>query len=371
MRARRVPACQGAGRFGPRASRGYTLVELMVSLVIGLFLLGGVLAVFLASRSTYKFDEALARIQENGRYSMNFLADDIRMAGSMGCISSHVPPVNIANIVLNPKASEILDPAGIRGYRYACSGACTGALTEWSPPLPADYFPAGGTPQQGSDVLIVQYVLRLGTHLTGNTVPSNANIQVQSAAPLTAQIAARDVLVVSDCQFADVFKATGVSSSSGKVTIAHATSNNTQSQLMHTYDDRAELSKLVSRSYYVAQGARGEPSLYRNELGNNGAMTVTELAEGVEVMRLLFGADTDGDKVANTYAEPGAVGDWRAVVGVRMGVVMRSPANVGQDPDTRTYDVLHDAMSTDDDFGPRNDTRRRWVFSSTIQLRNR
>lgn len=67
---------------------GFSLVEIMIALLIGLFLLGGILQMFSASQQTYRMQSNLARLQENGRFALDFLSRDIRMAGY--CIGSSV-----------------------------------------------------------------------------------------------------------------------------------------------------------------------------------------------------------------------------------------------------------------------------------------
>ncbi len=49
------------------AQRGFSLVELMVAMLIGLFVLGGGLAVFLGGHQSFRTNEGAARLQENAR----------------------------------------------------------------------------------------------------------------------------------------------------------------------------------------------------------------------------------------------------------------------------------------------------------------
>ncbi len=67
---------------------GFSLVEIMIALLIGLFLLGGVLQLFSATSQSYRMQSNLARLQENGRFALDFLEHDIRMAGYWSCMSS-------------------------------------------------------------------------------------------------------------------------------------------------------------------------------------------------------------------------------------------------------------------------------------------
>ena len=68
-------------------AKGFTLVEILIAMMIGLFLLAGVLQIFINSKQSYRMQEALARLQESGRFALDFLDRDIRMAGYRGCAS--------------------------------------------------------------------------------------------------------------------------------------------------------------------------------------------------------------------------------------------------------------------------------------------
>lgn len=65
--------------------QGFTLIEIMISLLLGVFLLGGVIGVFLNTKQTYRVQDGLSRLQENGRYAMEFMGRDIRMADYKAC----------------------------------------------------------------------------------------------------------------------------------------------------------------------------------------------------------------------------------------------------------------------------------------------
>lgn len=64
-----------------RQQLGLSLVELMVALVLGLVLMTGIIQVFLSSRQTYASNEAMARMQENGRFALEFISRSARLAG--------------------------------------------------------------------------------------------------------------------------------------------------------------------------------------------------------------------------------------------------------------------------------------------------
>lgn len=64
-----------------RRTSGFTLVELMLAMVIGLFLIGGMVLIQSASRASSMESERLSRIQENIRFNSDFLVREMRNAG--------------------------------------------------------------------------------------------------------------------------------------------------------------------------------------------------------------------------------------------------------------------------------------------------
>jgi type IV pilus assembly protein PilW len=342
----------------------------MISMVISLILMLAIVEIVVVSKTTYTVDEGLSRIQENARFALDYLSKDIRMAGYLGC-NSKLSGTKVGNIVDPPNDATSFSQEGLRGYRHTCTSSCTGALAEWSPALPADYFTAGQV-RPYTDVIIIERATDFGTHLTGNTVPSNANIQILDTASIKDQIKAEDVLIVSDCKAADIFRTTNdPAGGSGKLTIAHSNAGNIQPQLTHSYGNDAQLMKLVSHAYYIGTGSSGEPSLFRKEL-NIGVLTPQELVEGIETMKIMYGEDTNAGAATSPtrYIAPASVTDWVKVLSVRLGIIGRTPAAVGAEKDTNTYDVLGDTTSSLDDFDPTDDGRRRRVFNTTIRVRN-
>lgn len=65
----------------PVLSHGFTLVELLVAMILGLGLMAGVIQIFISTQNTYRMEEGLARIQENGRFSLDLIITQLRMAG--------------------------------------------------------------------------------------------------------------------------------------------------------------------------------------------------------------------------------------------------------------------------------------------------
>ena len=72
---------------GLRRARGVTLIELMIALSIGSFLMIGAVTVFVQSRTVFRVTESVSRIQENARFVLDALGPDIRMASYFGLTS--------------------------------------------------------------------------------------------------------------------------------------------------------------------------------------------------------------------------------------------------------------------------------------------
>ncbi len=341
---------------------GFTLVELMVALTISLLLLAGISQVFITGRSTYTYEENLARTQEAGRFSAEFLAQDIRMAGFTGC-NSQLAAANINNIAQPVSMAYQFLAGGLRGYRY--SGTGTNNLTDWQPNLPADFF-GNGDVRAGTDVIIVQRASILDANLTGNMNNSGDSLQILSTAAIANQIKADDILMVADCRNVDVFRANSVSNGSGKITMTHSSQNLSSGNLSKLYTTQAQLMKLVSRAYFIGTGQSGEPVLMRRELVTGPTLTTSELVEGIEAILMTYGEDTSAplDRTPDIYRTANNVAVWENVVTVRVGLLARTPAKIDSQPDTSTYSF--DGLT----LGPANDNRRRQFFLSTIQVRN-
>jgi type IV pilus assembly protein PilW len=63
---------------GAKFQKGFTLIELMIAITLGLILSAGMINLFVNSNQIYRVNENMSRLQENARFAMSFLARDIR-----------------------------------------------------------------------------------------------------------------------------------------------------------------------------------------------------------------------------------------------------------------------------------------------------
>src|ERR1700733_1184418 len=140
--------------------RGFSMVELMVALLIGVVLTSGVISVFITSRNTYNLNNAVGQVQEEGRFALTTLQPLIAEAGFTGC--AHVPGDKLNNYKSLVGTGDS-DPVymvqyGIYGYEYKGTGigasytdttgqtpAVATSASEWTYPLSTELFNAIST----------------------------------------------------------------------------------------------------------------------------------------------------------------------------------------------------------------------------------
>jgi len=330
-----------------RRQHGLSLVEIMVAITISLLLLAGVIQIYLGSKVSYRMQEGLSRLQENGRFAVAFLTRDLRMTGFQGCAKlSSEGGVIPSNIVQNPPPDATFD------------------VEDPVEPVSNNGTYDGKTLAANSDIIRIRGASPSAPSLTGNLSADNANIQINSNPD---NIQAGDILFITDCETADIFMASGVSESNGKVTIAHAESTNTTPKLSKAYTKDAMLLRFNAHSYFVANTGRVNDNgdaifaLYRR---NDISGTSEELVEGVEDMRITYGIDNDLDGTVDQYKEDPAGAEVEKIAAVRLALLVSSVDNAATEP--VPYTNLDGAQVANV-----NDRKLRRTFVATVGLRNR
>ncbi|MDE1168124.1 MAG: prepilin-type N-terminal cleavage/methylation domain-containing protein [Pseudomonas sp.] len=80
-----------------RREQGFGLIELMVSMLIGLIVVLGVTQIFIAAKNTYLAQNASAAMQEDARYALSKMVQEIRMTGMFGCLATVTPDATAAD----------------------------------------------------------------------------------------------------------------------------------------------------------------------------------------------------------------------------------------------------------------------------------
>ena len=331
---------------------GFTLVEILIAVAIGLFLTAGLIQVYLANKQTYRFNEALARIQENGRFALQRIAADLRMAGFFGCKgdSSATSRVDATSPDFNPSLHDFITTPALEGEDSPSGVAGDPDAFTLRGGAGSNLFVLGhGGAGRESDPIIVKGSITRVRELIGDIANRVA-----------------DIVLVSDCLAGDIFQVTSLAANSSDSSLlgfsgpgASRTPGNVAGlALSKVYGRGALLYPLRVVRYQVPPGTEG---LYRAE---NDATIGDELIEGVENLQLTYGEDTDGDGSANRYVSASAVTDWGLVVSARVGLLLHSmEGGLTSDP-PQGFDVNGVADSC-----PSGKICQ--LLSTTVTLRNR
>jgi type IV pilus assembly protein PilW len=371
-----------------KTQTGLSLIELLIAMVLGLSLATGVVQIYVGTSTTERDQDARLRIQENGRFALNFLGNETRMAGYLGCQGS-IQGSSVNNTLNGPPAT--LQPGtGIQGWEAdgtapgeinnsaANVATVSSATAEWA---------TGGAGFNIPDVQAVPNsdIVRLwggwGNSGTVSDVDnSGADPIIQAEA--SVGIAANDFLIISDCEQVDFVQACAVAPTGGAattvdITLSTACAPGNVGTAFVTSVAPAEVIRLEGSLYYVGKrdnDANNPPSLFRSVLANDGtAGPGEELIEGVESMQLLYGVNTDQDirATVDTYLTADNVTNWDEVISVRVALLLQSPED-GTVPSPQPY--IFDGVTYDGGAGNGElpvDERVRRVFTTTISLRNR
>jgi type IV pilus assembly protein PilW len=90
-----------------RRQAGFNLIELMIAMVLGLIVSLGITQVFLSAKNTYVSQDAAAGIQEDARFVLSKMLQEIRMVGMFGCLQAITPPTTNGNLFTQVQAKSI------------------------------------------------------------------------------------------------------------------------------------------------------------------------------------------------------------------------------------------------------------------------
>jgi len=321
-----------------RRQMGLTMVELMVALAIGSFLMIGAVQIYNQSRQAFVINESIARVQETAQFAMDTIEADLRMASNWGqnsrglavegrSILADPNPNNLPQPIDNCAVDWVLNLAlpidGVNnGYGLAC--------------------PATGGSQANSDVITIRRA---------------------SVAPVDPAVVGAGRLMIQSTRIqGELFEGTTIPAAFS------AADSSTHG--------------LIVTSYYVSPTStliNGVPTLRRHRLIGGGAAGPTivdeEVAPGIENLQIQLGVDVDQDNTVDRYVNPGdaiynpnAVGagyiPGARVMTARIWMVVRGITIEPGIQDNRDFEP------GDVDLGVNTDDFRRMQVSKTILLRN-
>lgn len=297
-----------------RASQGFSLVEMMVAMSIGLVLVGAGIAVYANSRAAYTVNEAVSRLQENARYALEEITRDLRLAGYWGLNSS-------AALVSGtlPDANNDCAPQWYTNLSNRVQGS-DGVNTTYTSCIPV------ATYQTATDILAMRFVDPTPVVALADNTPylrSNRN--------------------------------------SGRLFLGTAQPGGMAD---------AQNYKLESRAYYVSPWTNtagdGAPALKRVVLvpgALNVALQEQVVVSGVENLQVQYALDVDGDRSVDQYVNAGVGVSWPQVEAVRIWVLVRAPIPEAGYTNTTSYPLPQASVTPSDGF-------RRVLVTKTIHLHN-
>ena len=335
------------------SSRGYTLIELMIAMTIGLILLLGIVTVFVNGSRTRDEVQRQSQQNDNGRYAMELITEDLHSAGYLGEFDP--APLPTPGTKPDPCLSDVAS------LKIALSQSIQGYDSPTTPPgCLADVKP-------GTDILVVRRVSSCALGEPGCDAAAASIPYFQAAAcGSTAELQA------------------------STYTAFYALDTTTTTLTKHKNDCTtiAPIRRFRVHIYFIANNDKpgdGIPTLMRAELGAGG-FQIVPLVEGIDNLQLEYAIDsgllagTGNNGAPNTYtADPDTVNAclvdvcqtyWRNVVSVKVNLLARTLTSSLGYTNTKSFTLGNTALGNANTFGPFNDGFRRNIYSATVRLNN-
>ncbi len=294
-------------RRGARRARGLSIIELLVSVALGLLIVLAVSMVFASSRQASRSTDSLGHMQETLRNSFELMARELREAGGNPCDRD----LMVANVLNNAQGATpdwwVNWNERLRGFDsgVAFAGAAVGSAT--------------GERVAGTDAVMLKYVADIAD-LTVTAHDVTAAVFTVNNNP--HRVRAGDLLFVCDYRQAALLQASAIAATTISHTESAAASGNcsrglgiptvcTAAGKTFNFNPGAKIGRLTSVGWYVGNNGRpatGGRSLFR--VTRNGA---EEVAEGIQDMQLQY-LPSPG----TAYVDASAVTDWTAILGMRV-----------------------------------------------------
>jgi len=325
--------------------KGFTLVEVMISLFIGGLILGGVMFTFISMKISTKDTMSIGELQESGRLAINIMQRDIEQVGFWG--TYYDDSFTTANTTVTA--------TGVAGD---CSeGANNGSFPDLT---------------SSSNFRTIY----------AKTTTSKDNLNCINDGIIPANDKETDILQLKFLQGDPQYDAVaGTNTTSDKINYfiaeqeqaSFVTGKHTPTNINATIWPYSHHVYYIKEEEYLVNNQKIKvPALRRKRLVN-GKMTSETIMEGVENMRFLFGLDTNSDSRVDTYKSPSTItaAEWenrRGILTVQVFLLIRAlQPDPGIKLKNQKYTLCEGAGKRELNF---NDNYRRTVFTTTIRLSN-
>lgn len=300
-----------------RATSGFTLIELMVAMLLGLIVIAGVTSVFLANQRTYRTNQALGEVQDSARTAYEMIARDIRDAGLTGCGNAG----RVANVLNNGPNH------GGTTWWADWNNSVRGFGTDQ-----IDVAVATGT-GTAERLSTSDSLMLIGGEGTGASVRQNAEpAGTMLLNEAGADFAAGDIVIACDPDHAtmlqvNAFGANTITHQSGVGSPGNCTMDlgfptACGGTASYVFAPNSLVTRVKAVDWYVGTNPDGGTSLYRRALVNNAGVPTLETQE---MVRDITGLNLRYHEAANsTFVTASAVGNWGTVDAIQVSLTMRS-----------------------------------------------
>ena len=340
---------------------GFSLVEILISLVISAFILSGTIQLYVSGLSSLQVGEGISTLQNDARLALMLLEEDMRLVSYQGCSDPYSNVISTSANTLHANSSSIsnLLENGLQAYEVDNSNWAVGT------PLAA----SGINAIVGSDVVTVMFAAATATPLSEPMTTANGMISI---ADNPNGISVGDLLMISSCNSATLFRATDVTATN-PVKIKHeqvaGDGGNSRASFNTVFDSTSTVHQFVQNTYFVGDNIRGMRALHRMDRDGN----IVEMVEGVENMQILYGQrDASGtesnlnDDLVRYVAADDANLKIEEVDRILLSLLISTPSEISGVNNPSTFDLLGEAIAPGD-----NEEKMRKVFRHVIHLRNR
>lgn len=314
---------------------GLTLVEVLVSLLLGLLLSAGMVSAYLTAKRNYYHEEQMARMQENGRYAMRLVSRELVMAGFYGG-SPAAATFTAASVGIDCSDRD-----------WALDGVNPLDLVN-------DY--TGQSPP-------VSLYLTGFTCLDPSAIALNTDLiaikRTAAEASLLRGIPAQ-TLTLSTIEGWFLRQISGSALEWEKL---RPLDLRTASKALPSLSYWEAITRVMYIRTYSTEPSDDIPSLCMEMLAGD-EMTSRCLVEGIENLQLEFGIDTDADGVPNQYTSDPTQAQMNSAVTAKIHVLLRSISRLPGHRDDKTYRLGQKVLPA------AHDAYLRRVLSSTVVLRN-
>lgn len=318
-----------------KLTRGFTITELMIALVLSVFVVGGVVSVYIANVRTSKVNDMMSQAQQSSQISFQLLTRDVQHAGFTACgnmISERVVNVLAVNagnwwahwnpvVQQPPNPPQVVPTAGLFGYEQPVNTLFAGANV---------------VPKPNSDAIRMMYGRGVSASVVSHNFANNPPLVINQNAP---GLVANDIVIGCDAKMATIFQLTSVVGNNLRHDVGPGNPGNNSNNFgfgangvnipQTLTPDAGMIVPLESMAWFVGTN-QGVSSLYRVALVA-GQMRNEIILSGVEHMQLQY-LQLGNANYEN--ANPNIV--WPNVVAVRVTLLMQNNAQTPMSLNMRT-----------------------------------